>query len=187
MTNNTSHLRQQLKARRRNISSASKYFASIRICLKAARHIQPNSIVASYLATPDEVNTRLLHTLLRIKRCQILAPCILPESELAFVKLDTFTPIAKNTLGIAEPHYTPDTTIPITSIDYIVTPLLGFDTNCNRLGMGGGYYDRLLSKTPRAISIGLAFDEQLTELKPRPWDQPLDKIQTPTHCFTRLR
>ncbi len=65
-------------------------------------------------------------------------------------------------------------------------PLLGFDAEGNRLGMGGGYYDRSFAfkqshiNTP--ILLGFAYDfQQVDTLTPEPWDIRLDIIATENH------
>jgi 5-formyltetrahydrofolate cyclo-ligase len=59
------------------------------------------------------------------------------------------------------------TLLPPSAIDVVVVPGLAFDTSGNRLGRGGGYYDRFLSRLRRsATSIGLAFDAQITDQLP---------------------
>ena len=62
-------------------------------------------------------------------------------------------------------------------------PLLGFDLKGNRLGMGGGYYDRCLafkkSKVKKPILLGFAYDfQQVDLLSAEPWDIGLDAIAT---------
>ncbi len=63
--------------------------------------------------------------------------------------------------------------------DLLIIPLLAFDQG-DRLGYGGGYYDRYLAKHPECIRIGIAYDEQEEPLVPNPWDEKLDVIITPT-------
>lgn len=68
--------------------------------------------------------------------------------------------------------------------DLILLPLLGFDRRGNRIGMGGGYYDRYLSKftgNNRPRLIGLAFNNQQVESIPcEKFDIPIDGILTET-------
>jgi 5-formyltetrahydrofolate cyclo-ligase len=59
--------------------------------------------------------------------------------------------------------------LPPRAIDLVIVPALAFDTSGNRLGRGGGFYDRYLARLRRAtVTIGLAFDVQITE------DLPID-------------
>ena len=82
-----------------------------------------------------------------------------------------------NKYGIPEPQ-----TKSIVYPDILLIPLLAFDKNLNRLGYGGGYYDRLikkLSKEKKIIKIGLAFSFQKIDKVPiNAYDQKLDYIVT---------
>jgi 5-formyltetrahydrofolate cyclo-ligase len=70
-------------------------------------------------------------------------------------------------------------------LDAVIVPLLGFDNNGNRLGMGGGYYDRSFAfrKQRRAwrrpLLIGVAYSfQQVDAIQTEPWDIPLDAVIT---------
>ena len=67
-----------------------------------------------------------------------------------------------------------------------VVPLLGFDSDCQRIGQGAGHYDRWLATHPGTTTIGLAWDCQLVnELPLEDHDMPLDAIVTPTRFYRR--
>lgn len=93
-----------------------------------------------------------------------------------------------NRFGIHEPD---SSAYPLTlpsSIDLIIVPLLAFDRRANRLGMGGGFYDRSLAQrghiSSRPLLVGVAYDFQLVErLVSSWWDIPLDRVITPTKQF----
>lgn len=70
--------------------------------------------------------------------------------------------------------------LPRQKFDLIVVPCLAFDKKCNRLGWGGGWYDRFLAEQPRALKIGLAYQDSFVEsgLPTEPHDITLDKIVT---------
>lgn len=68
--------------------------------------------------------------------------------------------------------------------DIVIVPMLAFDTNCYRLGYGGGYYDRYLGNST-AMRVGIAYDEQERELELELFDVPLDVIITPTRLIRR--
>ena len=94
-----------------------------------------------------------------------------------FYKWSFSDPLKINRYGIPEPE-TKDLVYP----DIILVPLVAFDKNLNRLGYGGGYYDRLiekLSKKKKIIKIGLALSVQKIEKVPiNKYDQKLDFIIT---------
>lgn len=76
--------------------------------------------------------------------------------------------------------------IPDDAFDVVIVPLLAFDSKLNRLGFGGGWYDRFLSVQPRAIKIGLAFNLQMADSVPTlPHDVALDMIVTETGSISR--
>ena len=80
--------------------------------------------------------------------------------------------------GLREPD--PETTVlvPPEAIDLVVVPGVGFDRRGGRLGFGGGYYDRFLSKTG-ALRLGLAFSLQIVDRIPQgPGDEPVHWIVT---------
>ncbi len=65
--------------------------------------------------------------------------------------------------------------------DLIFVPLLGFDLALNRIGQGGGHYDRYLAANPSACRIGIAWEcQRIAEIESQPWDVPLDAILTET-------
>ncbi len=71
-------------------------------------------------------------------------------------------------------------------------PLVGFDADCNRLGMGGGFYDRTLDylrwhrawNRPRLIGLAHAC-QQVARIEPQPWDIPLEAVVT--ECAIQAR
>lgn len=78
--------------------------------------------------------------------------------------------------GIMEPER--EESFPAEQIDLIILPGIAFDRQCNRLGRGKGYYDRLLTTLP-VPKIGLCFDFQLLdEIPVEPFDIPMDMVVT---------
>lgn len=72
-----------------------------------------------------------------------------------------------------------DALIPVQQFDLIIVPVLGFDKNNYRLGMGGGWYDRFLSGQKNAKTIGLAYNDSYLENIPvESHDIPMHKIIT---------
>jgi 5-formyltetrahydrofolate cyclo-ligase len=75
------------------------------------------------------------------------------------------------------------------AIDLVLAPGVVFDRTGQRLGLGGGYFDRLLAKMPEAAKIGLAFTAQISDapLPVEPFDIPVDAILTEDGLHTAAR
>lgn len=108
------------------------------------------------------------------------------HGQLWFVPCEQDTLIYKNRFGIDEPVHAPGMRrTPLRSLDLLLIPLVGFDRSGNRLGMGGGFYDKTLAGTgvtrrwarPRRIGIAYAFQE-VDQVPAEAWDAPLDAVVT---------
>ena len=116
---------------------------------------------------------------------RIFAPAIEAGGVMTFCRLDRETTLMRNYYGLWEPE--PSETIDPRSLDVVVTPLVAFDKQRNRIGMGSGYYDRTFAFLgPRRIwlrprLVGLAFDcQRARKISPNPWDIPLSCVLTET-------
>lgn len=77
-----------------------------------------------------------------------------------------------------------DSPLPASQFDVVLVPLLGFDDKCNRLGFGGGWYDKFLATQTGATMIGLAYDFQLVpELPTEQHDVRLSKVVTENRVY----
>ena len=110
-------------------------------------------------------------------RFNISLPVIKKNFLIDFYKWSFFDPLKINKYGIPEPE-----TKNIVYPDIILVPLIAFDENLNRLGYGGGYYDRLIakiSKKKKIMKIGLALSVQkINEVPINKYDKRLDYIVT---------
>ena len=111
------------------------------------------------------------------KNFNISLPVIKKNFQMDFYKWSFSDLLKINKYGIPEPE-----TKKIVYPDVLLIPLVAFDKNLNRLGYGGGYYDRLiekLSKKKKIIKIGLALSVQRLDKVPiNIYDQKLDYIVT---------
>ncbi|MEP2736709.1 MAG: 5-formyltetrahydrofolate cyclo-ligase [Erythrobacter sp.] len=88
--------------------------------------------------------------------------------------------LEKGAFGMMQPQ----SDAPALKPDLLFVPLLGFTDKGQRLGQGGGHYDRYLADNPNTLAIGLAWDVQLCEDLPiEPHDITLDAIITPTRMY----
>lgn len=70
----------------------------------------------------------------------------------------------------------------------VVVPVLAFTATGQRLGQGGGHYDRWLTENPQVLAVGLAWDCQLAESLPyERHDRPLTAVVTPTRIYEGLK
>ena len=78
----------------------------------------------------------------------------------------------------------PRTDAPVVVPEVLFMPLIGFTANGDRLGQGGGYYDRFLAAHPQTIAIGMAWDvQEVDELPIELHDMRLSAIVTPTRIL----
>jgi 5-formyltetrahydrofolate cyclo-ligase len=85
----------------------------------------------------------------------------------------------------------PSANSPLLEPDTVLVPLLAVDLRGNRLGQGGGHYDRALRRlrgAGRIIAVGIAWECQIVDQVPaEPWDEPLDFIATPERLIRVTR
>lgn len=83
-------------------------------------------------------------------------------------------------IEVVQPTLSKDQPIPERKFDVILVPALGFDRDNNRLGLGGGWYDRFVAHQPQAKKIGVAHAWAHVEdgIPVEPWDMPLDFVVT---------
>ena len=152
------------------------------------RGLEPaQTTVAVYQSFAGELPTQQVIKRLWENGFQTVLPVLHPfaKGHLLFLRYTPDTRMTQNKYGIEEPELRVDNVVPLTDIDVLLLPLVGFDEHGNRLGMGGGYYDRTLAQwynghTPHLFPIGLSYDEQrVSELPVEAWDIPLPEIITP--------
>lgn len=188
------HLRRELRAVRRDLSPASRRAASRRACdrLRRLSWFRMARNVAIYLPLPEEADPRPLAGDRGGPRFYV--PVLIGYRDMRFAPLEPGMRKSRNRLGIDEPHRPADRRLLRPgAIDLAVLPLLGFDARCNRLGQGGGHYDRafaflahrrLRHGGPRLV--GLAFEcQRVDELPRRDWDIPLDAVVTENRLYLR--
>ena len=134
-------------------------------------------IIGGYYPVNFEVDDLELLRKFEKNKFNISLPVIKKNFQMDFYKWSFSDLLKINQYGIPEPE-----TKNIVYPDIILIPLVAFDKNLNRLGYGGGYYDRLiakLSKKKKIIKIGLAFPFQKIDKVPiNIYDQKLDYIVT---------
>lgn len=176
-----SQLRQSMKAKRRSLTAAQQIQAAQSIIPQAISLIQSYNVsnIAFYLPFNGEISPLPLMTHLLNKHKKLYIPVLHPftSGQLLFINYNSKTEFKLNRFGIQEPVLDVRNIIPLNELEMIFTPLVAFDKAGNRLGMGGGFYDRTLAQTKNIISVGLAHEcQQVEQLPIESWDMPLTHI-----------
>ena len=181
-----SRLRRELKQKRAEQSATQIRLASALIAKNIwnSRLLTRTKNLAVYLAMPGEVDCSDIIRDARMRKLRIFAP-ILSGQKLLFAPLETSATLSRNRYGIAEPKVSKARYVHPGNLDAVIVPLLGFDSDANRIGMGGGYYDRSFEfrkrrgKWRRPLLIGAAYSfQQVNSLPSEDWDVPLDVVVT---------
>ena len=131
-----------------------------------------------------EVDTSYLLSVLQGKdKSVILSKSNFDTHTMQHILLQENTRIALSKFGIPEPQLHCATLAPLWSLDLILVPLVAFDRDGNRIGMGGGFYDRTLAsssgQSSDATLVGLAHQcQEIASISHQSWDIPLHKIAT---------
>lgn len=187
-------IRQQVRQLRQDLTSKQQTDAALQLLARFSvdeKILSANSI-ALYLSNDGELDTEILIEWCWQQGKQVYLPVLHPfaKGHLLFLHYERRTPLVNNRFGIAEPKLDVSKVIMPHQLDIICTPLVAFDHLGARLGMGGGFYDRTLSRwhqhhqqqsTVKPYPIGLAHDCQLVAPLPsESWDIPLPEIITPS-------
>ena len=137
-------------------------------------------IIGGYYPVNFEIDDLKLLEKFEKKNFIISLPIVKKNFKMDFYQWSFSDPLMINKYGIPEPEKKK-----IVYPDVLLIPLVAFDKNLNRLGYGGGYYDRLIkkiSKNKKIIKIGLALSVQEVDKIPvNIYDQKLDYIVTNKH------
>ncbi|MFQ6370870.1 5-formyltetrahydrofolate cyclo-ligase [Shewanella sp. YIC-542] len=187
-------LRRDIRKQRRELSAAFQQQAAssakgqlLQLLDEQANAGQPVSTMGLYFSCDGELDTSPLFDALWQRGIQTCLPVLHPftPGNLLFLHYHANTPMRSNRFGIAEPQLDVSRIVPTATLDLLLTPLVAFDERGNRMGMGGGYYDRTLGWLPgHALAVGYAHDcQQAPALPLAPWDKPLPLIITPTRIW----
>lgn len=180
-------IRKNIIQKRKQLSVEEQKYCSNKIAkqLSQSHHFLNAKNIAYYLPVSGEADPTFIHQYPTATEKTFYLPIVIHEGgiRLFFAKINSDTRYQKNRYGIAEPIYSKKDLLPADELDLVIMPLVGFDHKGNRLGMGGGYYDRTFAfkgKQQQApILIGYAYDFQhIKQLQAESWDIPLDGVAT---------
>ncbi|MSP94064.1 MAG: 5-formyltetrahydrofolate cyclo-ligase [Alphaproteobacteria bacterium] len=141
--------------------------------------LKKSAAVSAYIAIGDEPDARPLMKALREHGCPILLPRVVAkEKPLAFHRYESGAQLVPGPFGLSQP----DREWPQADPDVLIVPLLAFDADGNRLGYGGGFYDRTLKglrARKKVLAVGFALSKlERDEVPHHEGDEKLDWIVT---------
>ena len=182
-------LRRVMRRQRRALTPADRARCVVRLTrrMQGFRPFRNSQRVAVYLPNDGEMDlTLLIGCATRAGKCCYLPVlCPLGSRHLWFSPYRPGDSLRPNRLRILEPVHPTSRRVRARALDLILVPLVAFDEAGNRLGMGGGYYDRSLAflthrcywRKPRIVGVAYDF-QRVPVLTPRSWDIPLDAVVT---------
>lgn len=188
--NSRKELRKEMRDRRRQLTASEQaYFADLLAHWFSKTPLFLNSHrIAFYISNDGELDLLplMLIALSMKKRCFLPVLGSVSRPHLRFAPYTPEVDMRFNKFGIPEPVNPLNKILKPFNMDLVLTPLVAFDQLGNRLGMGGGYYDKTFSflthrnrwSSPRLV--GVAHDFQKVEhIHSENWDVPLNAVITP--------
>ena len=152
-------------------------------------HIQPllnhigNEFLGTFISIRDELDTNKLNQYLLKQNINLALPVVdFNNQEIDFFLYDKNTKLVKNKYSILEPESKKKILFP----KIILVPLLGYSMNGYRLGYGGGYYDKYISRRSNndIQKIGIAFSfQEVDKIPTEEHDERLDWILNEKHLY----
>ena len=177
-------LRRKLRQTRRQLSPAQQRHAARRLYRQLSPHplFRRARHIALYLPNDGEIDPRLLLRAAQRRGKATYLPVLnpWPRTRMVFQRIEPGERLRRNRFGIFEPVIRTARQRRVWALDLLLMPLVGFDGNGGRLGMGGGFYDRSLAyrarrkKSHKPTLLGLAHECQRVDRLPlESWDVPL--------------
>jgi len=189
---NKKQLRQQIRSLRQQLSKDECLQAGQQLAQQFKQQFVDHDFqtIGIYLQNDNELDTSVLIEHFFQSNTQVYLPKVYEDgsNQLQFLHYYPHSKMQKNRFGIPEPIT--DDEIDLQNVDLLLMPLTAFDLSGNRIGMGGGYYDRALSKltNKKPLLVGIAYDfQQVEECPIESFDQPLQMILTPTRTIAFSR
>jgi 5-formyltetrahydrofolate cyclo-ligase len=133
--------------------------------------------IGGYYPSNYEIDDLDILDLLEKKNFKVSLPIIKKDNQMNFYSWSRNDPLKINKFGIPEP-----VSSKIFYPDILLVPLVAYDVSLNRLGYGGGYYDRYIEKiekVKKVLKIGLAFSfQKISSIPINQYDKRLDLIVT---------
>ena len=184
-TTSKRELRIAMKVQRREVPPSVRESYSAEVCGRildrqdVKRVIAEKGTFAAYIASRDEIDLAVLIRQLWDCGCRVVVPTWRGETY-KLVEYSPETNLVAGPMGILEPEETKggESFFDESAVSVWIVPGLAFSPSGARLGYGGGWYDRFLSRSnPASISLGVAYPFQIVDTLPlEPHDLPLSDV-----------
>lgn len=187
----TAELRNMIRLRRTELGATEVKRAAAKVAsrLLATSVYRQASRLAGYITSSNELDPHPLIEEAWNAGKRVYLPVIREDYSLDFAPYHSRSILQNNRYRIPEPVCPPDELVSAADLDLIMAPLVAFDADCHRIGMGAGYYDRTLAGlgSRKPLKVGLAYDFQRVERIPtQPWDIPMDLVITESRLYSRI-
>jgi 5-formyltetrahydrofolate cyclo-ligase len=176
-----SQIRKKILKKRLNFNFKNKKI-NYQNLIKLLKTVSKNKKIGLYYPIGSEVSTIEIIQYLREKKYTISLPVLEKNSRMSFYVWNEKSPLIINNLGIPEPIK-----LKKISPSALVIPMVAFDTKLNRLGYGGGFYDRFISKlekTKKILKIGLALScQKINKVPTNRFDKKMNYILTENKVY----
>lgn len=180
------NLRREFLTKRKSVSISERDRISHELIKKflATELYSVSKVIMAYASTPDELQLNELFAACFDDKKVLAIPLIIGKGEMQAVEVPNFDALEVGTFNILTVKPELRKFIEPAQIDCVIVPGLAFDVSGNRLGMGGGYYDRFLPRAVNAKKVSLAYDFQLVDNLPtEPHDAKIDVTLTIERSF----
>ena len=189
-TESKTEIRQRIRRQRRHVGLRERTHAARRLVsvLRRSREYRSSRRIACYWAVDGEIELNAF--LMRAHRDgRSLYLPVLSGKRSGYLQFHRYRPgecLRANRFGIPEPVARPSRRLACQQLDLVLLPLVAFDRQGQRLGMGAGFYDRTFAflrqrgarwRRPRLLGVAFGF-QQVAALPVEPWDVPLAGIAT---------
>ena len=148
--------------------------AALAEALFSAEQWRKADALYAYLSFNQEVRTRPVIERAWADGKRVAVPKIV-GGEMRFIWISDFGHLRRSAFGVEEPEA--DGPIAQDGRAHVLVPGLAFDARGNRLGYGGGHYDRWLAAHPGHPTMALCFDFQMVDVfETQPHDVPVDRV-----------
>lgn len=193
---NSNNIRKQIQKKRKELPKPIQQEHALSLASRVAE--QPvflkSQNIAAYIPVNGEMDPfPLIYRSWELGKTVFL-PVLIPyhHNRLWFAPFHPDSKLINNRFGIPEPVIQKRRIIPPYALDLVLTPLVAFDPQCNRMGMGGGYYDRTFAflrhrkQWIKPRLLGMAYELQsVNNIKKQKWDVPLWGVATETNLYIR--